>query len=392
MDSIANPFAPNAGSRPPELVGRDEIFEQARILFGRTQLRRSAQSILLTGLRGVGKTVILNEMLNMAEKMGTIVPIYVEACEDRTLGETLASPLRMALLKLDRATGRKDLVRRGLSALRNFMGTIKVSFGDVGIELEPLKGVADSGDMQFDLIELLTSVAEAAADRQLGVVLLIDEIQYLSEAELGALVMALHRMQQRQLPLVLVGAGLPVLARLVGEAKSYAERLFVYPQVGALSEELTDRALFVPFASAGISAMDDARHAVCVETRGYPYFIQEWGSQLWEFIEGGPIRMEDVQKVRDSVWVSLDANFFRIRMERMTPKEKEFLRVMAEVFAKSESCRLADIAAHLGVKVNALAPYRASLIRKGMIYSPAHGLLTYTVPMFAEYLRRNSNS
>ena len=216
MDKIANPFSPNAGSRPPELAGRDAVFEDVRVFLGRLPLCRSVQSILFTGLRGVGKTVLLNEIVHMAERQGNVLPVYLEASENRPLGEMLASPLRMALLKLDRMKGAKEKVRRGLAGLRNFVGTIKVKFGDVGIELAPAPGLADSGDLQFDLIELFSAVAEAAADRKMGVVLLVDEVQYVSAGEFGALVMAMHRMQQRGLPLAMAGAGLPILPGLAG--------------------------------------------------------------------------------------------------------------------------------------------------------------------------------
>lgn len=389
MDSINNPFSPNAGSMPPELVGRDGILEDARILLARTQLRRSAQSLLMTGLRGVGKTVILNEIVRLAEREGLAVPIYMEATEERRLGEMLALSLRMALLKLNRVEGAKDKVIKGLSALRNFMGTIKIGFGDIDIALEPLRGVADSGDMQFDLISLFTAVAEAAADKGKAIVLLIDELQYLDEEELGALVMALHRMQQLQLPLVMVGAGLPIIAKLVGEAKSYAERLFKYPRIGALTDADCRVAISRPFADADIRMEEDAIARICEETRGYPYFIQEWGSQLWNFIEREPITADDIRKVRDVVLYSLDLNFFQIRMERVTAAEKEFIRAMASVTSDDGQCGIAAVARALDVAQSAIAQRRASLIRKGMIYSPAHGKLAFTVPLFPDFVKRN---
>ena len=373
---------------PPELVGRDGVLEEARILLGRTQLRRSAQSLLMTGLRGVGKTVILNEIVRMAEQQGMAVPIYMEATEEKRLVEMLAYSLRMALLKLNRAEGAKDKVARGLSALRNFMGTIKIGFGDIDIALEPLRGVADSGDMQFDLIGLFTAVAEAAADKGTAIVLLIDELQYLDEEELGALVMALHRMQQLQLPLVMVGAGLPIVAKLVGEAKSYAERLFKYPRIGALVDEDCRAAICRPFACAGIRMEEDAVAEICDETKGYPYFIQEWGSQLWNFIEREPITLGDVNKVRSAVLYSLDSNFFQVRMERVTAAEREFIRAMASVVSEGGECGIAEVIRTMGVSQGAIAQRRASLIRKGMIYSPAHGSLAFTVPLFNEYIKR----
>lgn len=389
MDSIKNPFSPNAGARPPELVGRDEVLEQARVLMGRTQLRRSAQSLLLTGLRGVGKTVVLNEILNRAEEMGNILPIYLEASENRSLGELLAAPLKIALLKLNRVEGAKQAARRGLSVLRNFMGTIKISLGDVGIELEPCTGIGDSGDMQYDLKELLSAVAEAALERDKAVILLIDEVQYLSQEELESLVMSLHHMQQRQLPLAMVGAGLPILAKLAGEAKSYAERLFKYPVLGALSEENSRKAMCKPFGDAGIDIDEAAVELVLKETGGYPYFIQEWCSQLWNFIEKQPVVEADVQKVKSLVLYSLDENFFRVRMERITPSERKLLYAMAEVMEGEHPCRIGDVAGSMGIDQKAIGPRRNALIKKGMIYSPGHGLIAFTVPMFSGFLKRN---
>lgn len=389
MDGIRNPFSPNAGSRPPELVGRDEVLELARVMIGRTQLRRSAQSILMTGLRGVGKTVLLNEILQRAEQTGKVIPIYIEASESRRLGELLAAPLKMELLKLNRVEGAKSAARKGLSVLRNFLGSIKVSFGDLGIELDPAPGEGDTGDLQYDLMALLATVATAAGEKDKAVILMIDEVQYLSQQELEALVMSMHHMQQRQLPLAMIGAGLPILAKLAGEAKSYAERLFKYPEIGALPESDTRRAIEVPFAAEGVHLDADAMETICRETGGYPYFIQEWGSQLWNFIEREPITLEDVLKVRSVVWNSLDVNFFRIRMERTTPVERRFMHAMAETSDDRGRCRVADVAMKLGVPQKKLGPCRASLIRKGMIFGCGYGLMAFTVPLFSDFLKRN---
>jgi len=389
MDSIRNPFSPNAGRRPPALVGRDDILEEARVLMGRTQLRKSVQSLLITGLRGVGKTVILNEILRKAEESGTIIPIYVEASENRGLAELLAAPLKLELLKLNRLDGAMVAARHGLSILRNFLGTVRISFGDVGIELEPAPGEGDSGDMQYDLCTLLSAVAVAAGKKDKAIVLLIDEVQYLSQEELEALVMSIHHMQQRELPLALIGAGLPILARLAGEAKSYAERLFRYPVVGPLSEENAKQAIAEPLRQEGIRIADDALAAIWHESGGYPFFLQEWGSQLWNYIEREPISLDDVKGVRSIVLSSLDVNFFRIRMERVTASEKKFIYAMSSRMAEDGNCRVSDVADALAVDLSSLGPRRLSLIKKGVVYSPGHGLLSFTVPMFSEFLKRN---
>lgn len=306
-------------------------------------------------------------------------------CE--VLRSVVESPLRMALLKINRAKGTGEKVRRSLAALRNFLGTIKVKFGDIGIELEPATGVADSGDLQFDLIELLSAVAEAAAEKSMGVVLLMDEVQYVSAGEFGALVMAMHRMQQRALPLAMIGAGLPILPGLAGEAKSYAERLFTYPVVGALSREASVLAIRRPFEDAGIHITDEAAEIVFRRSGGYPYFIQEWGYQLWNFIEREPITGNDVKMVDGIVTEQLDGNFFRVRMERLTPSEKSFLQTMASF--DGPDIRMSDIATRLGISQKALGPRRSALIKRGMVYSPSHGLVAFTVPLFNEFLRRN---
>ena len=386
MESGLNPFSPNAGSRPPELVGRDDVLNDARTMLERLPRRLSVQSMLLTGIRGVGKTVLLNEVARMAESGGVVYPIYLEATEDRGLAEMLASPLRIALLKLDRIAKTKELVRRGMTGLRNFLGTVKVSYGDFGVELDPLLGLSDSGDMEADLTDLFRAVAEAAADNGKGIVLLIDEVQYLSEKELGALVMAMHRLQQLSLPMAMIGAGLPTLPGLTGNAKSYAERLFVFPEIGALSRENSIRAIRVPLAEAKVRIEDDAAEYVFARSGGYPYFIQEWGFQLWNFVQEEPITLADARCVDVAVSEKLDRSFFRVRVERLTSAERSMLAALAEM--EGPEYRLQDVADRMKMNVRALSPRRSSLVGKGMIYSPRTGTVAFTVPLFAEYLKR----
>lgn len=387
MDPIKNPFSPGAGAPPPELVGREQVLEQARILLGRVKQGRAEKSLLLTGLRGVGKTVLLNEMAREAERQG-YEALFSEAHENKPLATLLAPQLRNLLYKLDRMEGAKDKVRRGLAVLKGFIGSIKLTFGDfpIGIDLEPEKGSADSGDLEIDLPELLLAVAEAAQDRNVAVAILIDEIQYFGEKELSALIMSLHRMQQRQLPLVLLGAGLPILPRLAGESKSYAERLFSFPPIGALKEDDARKALEDPVIPLHVSFDEDALTEIVSLTQGYPYFLQEWGYQAWNQALSSPITLDVVQNARPTIIQRLDENFFRVRFDRLTPSEKIFLRAMAEL--GDEACRIADVADLLGVKVGSLSPRRAELIHKGMIYSPGHGDLDFTVPLFGAFMRR----
>jgi hypothetical protein len=387
MDPIKNPFSPGAGSPPPELVGRDPILEQARILLGRIKTKRPEKSMLLTGLRGVGKTVLLNEIERLAKAEGYRT-LSVEAHENKPLGPLIAPSLRTLLYDLDRIAGAGDKAKRGLAVLRSFVGALKVNFGDVtlGLDIEPEKGAADSGDLETDLPNLFVAVAEAAEERKSAVAILIDEIQYFSHRELGALIMAMHKVQQRQLPLALLGAGLPILPGLAGESKSYAERLFSFPEIGALSQEDTAKALRDPAQAAGVDIEPDALTEVFRLTKGYPYFLQEWGYQAWNLAQSSPITLETVRSATNVVIPRLDKNFFRVRFDRLTPGEKNFLRAMAELGPGAQ--RTGDIAERLGIKITGLGPVRAKLIKKGMIYSPAHGDMAFTVPLFDEFMVR----
>ena len=387
MDAIKNPFSPGAGSPPPELVGREAILEQARILLGRIKEKRTEKSILLTGLRGVGKTVLLNEIERLAAKYGYRT-VALEAHEDKSLAALLLPPLRKLLFDLDRVAGAGDRARRGLAVLKGFMNGVKVTMGEfeVGLDIDPEKGAADSGDLESDLPNLFVAVAEAAEERKLPVALLIDELQYFNPKELSALIMAMHKMQQRQLPMVLLGAGLPILPGLAGESKSYAERLFNFPDIGALSEPEAIKALQEPTRAVGVEFEQAALKEIFRLTQGYPYFLQEWGYQSWNRASSSPITLKIVQEATEVVIQRLDQNFFRVRFDRLTPGEKRFLRAIAGFGAGAH--RSGDIADALKVKINSLGPVRAKLIKKGMIYSPAHGDIEFTVPLFDQFMLR----
>jgi hypothetical protein len=387
MDPITNPFSPGAGSPPPELVGRDPILEQARILLGRIKQKRPEKSMLLTGLRGVGKTVLLNEIDRLA-KAADYRTISIEAHEGKALGPLIAPHLKTLLYDLDRIAGAGDKVKRGLAVLRSFIGALKVTVGEFtfGLDIDPEMGAADSGDLEIDLPNLFVAVAEAAQERARAVAVLIDEIQYFNQKELGALIMAMHKVQQRQLPLVLLGAGLPILPGLAGESKSYAERLFSFPDVGALSANDAAKALRDPAQAAGVVFEPTALEEVFRLTKGYPYFLQEWGYQAWNLAVASPITLQVVQSATATGIPRLDKNFFRVRFDRLTPGEKHFLRAMAEL--GPGPYRTGDIANTLQVKLTNLGPVRARLIKKGMVYSPAHGDLAFTVPLFDEFMVR----
>jgi hypothetical protein len=387
MDSISNPFSPGAGSPPPELAGRTALLEQARVLLGRVKAKRPEKSLLLTGLRGVGKTVLLNEIERLAQGAGYRT-ILVEAHEGKALPVLLAPHLRRLLFDLDRMAGAGDKARRGLAVLKSFVGAVKIKVGDldIGLDIEPESGSADSGDLEVDLPSLFTVLGEAAQERGVAIALLIDEIQYFSATELSALIMAMHKMQQRQLPVVLIGAGLPILPGLMGESKSYAERLFSFPDVGPLSEPDAGKALQEPVADAGESFESAALAEIFRLTKGYPYFLQEWGYQAWNHAHASPISLVVIQQTSGLVSQRLDENFFRVRFDRLTPKEKKYLRAMAELGPGPH--RTGDVADTLKVKINTLGPVRASLIKKGMVYSPSHGDMAFTVPLFDEFMRR----
>ncbi|MDD5330511.1 MAG: ATP-binding protein [Sulfuricella sp.] len=387
MDPIKNPFSPGAGSPPPELAGRGPILEQARILLGRVFLGKPEKSLMLTGLRGVGKTVLLNEVRRMAQEAGYRT-VLIEAHEDKAIGPLIAAPLKTVFFELDRIAQTGNQVKRGLRVLRSFLGGLKVKLGEVeiGLDIEPEIGAADSGDIELDLPNLFEALGEAAREKGSAVAILIDEIQYLNPKELGAIIMAMHRMQQRQLPVVLLGAGLPVLPGLAGESKSYAERLLAFPDVGALSETDSNKAISDPALASGVVITKEALAETYRLTKGYPYFIQEWGYQMWNLAQSSPIERSVVESAADSVIRRLDLNFFRVRFDRLTPGEKYFLRAMAELGPGAS--RSGDIAACLGVKVTSIGPVRSKLIKKGMIYSPAYGDIAFTVPLFDEFMKR----
>lgn len=387
MDPIKNPFSPGAGSPPPELVGRSDVMEASRILLKRALLRRPEKSIIMVGLRGVGKTVLLNRMKNMALQEG-YKTVLLEAQEGRSFASALLPALKNLLYEMKLSAQAGEWVRRSLVLLRNFIGTLKITYGDFGIDLEPLPGIADTGDITLDLPQVITAVARGAAETGVGVALLIDEMQLLTQPEYNALILAMHQLQQLRLPLVLIGAGLPMIPRLAGEAKSYAERLFSYPVIGQLSQDETAAALGKPSAREGVVFTYEAVREIYRMTRGYPYFLQEWGYQLWNQAPEGTtaINEKDVSTASSRVIARLDENFFRVRYDRLTDSEKRFMRAMARL--DDNECNISDIAGTLNVPTKTLSPVRATLIRKGMIYSPRHGVLEYSVPLFSEFMRR----
>lgn len=386
MDPVRNPFAPGAGSQPPELAGRSEIIQNAETALRRVLQGRHDRSQMLLGLRGTGKTVLLNTIENMAEDLGFLTS-FIEAPEDRSLTELLYPRMQQTLRRLSLLENAKDKAYRAMRALRGFASVFKVDVGDFSVSVDPEPGLADSGNLEFDLSDMFVSIGEAAKAGGKGWCLLIDEVQYLKSDELSALIVAIHRIGQKQLPVIFFGAGLPQLAGLSGDAKSYAERLFSYPSVGALDEQSARSAIRGPVSSEHEEISDKALSQIVAVTEGYPYFLQEWGFQCWNITEASPIDVSDVATATSTALKRLDEGFFQVRFDRLTPKEREYVVAMAEL--GKGPYRSSEVADKLGEPPNRLGPRRAQIIAKGMIYSPQYGDIDFTVPMFDDYLRRN---
>ncbi len=372
---------------PPELAGRDELRETIRIALERVRAGRPTKSVLMVGLRGVGKTVLLDRMRDDAEASG-IHTIRIEAPEGRSLPAILAPQLRQALLRLSRIAKAKEFAQRALRGLAGFAKALKMKYQDieVGFDFDPEPGLADNGDLEHDLQALLEVTGIAAKEAGTAFAIFVDELQYVEEEELAALITALHRTAQRSLPVVLVGAGLPQLPGRMGRAKSYAERLFDFPQVGPLSQDAARIAIAKPASDQGVKVTEDALQLIFKETHGYPYFLQEWGKHSWDAAKASPIALPDVKLASQTAVAALDESFFRVRFDRLTTLEKKYLRAMAELGPGPH--RSGDISHQLNREVTSLGPTRSQLIAKGMIWSPSHGDTAFTVPLFDEFMRR----
>jgi AAA ATPase domain len=387
MNPIKNPFVPGAGNSPPELAGRSDVIAQTNIALARIRDGKPDRSMVFYGLRGVGKTVLLNRLLADATAQG-ISCIFIEAPEKRSLPALLAPQLRAGLLALDRGAAATDLSKRALKALAGFVGNLKLKYSDIELsyDMEKELGLADSGDLDSDLRDLFVAVGEAARERKTAFVIFIDELQYVPELQLASLIAALHACAQKSLPITLVGAGLPQLVGATGQAKSYAERLFHFVKIDRLAFDAAAEAIEKPARREDVFFSTEATKAVYEVTLGYPYFLQEWGKHCWAVAAESPISKGDVERATEIAIAELDASFFRVRFDRCTPSEKKYLRAMAD--DDSEVVRSADIALRLGRLQNQVAPTRSSLIKKGMIYPPAYGDAAFTVPLFAAYMRR----
>lgn len=387
MDPVRNPFTPGAGTPPPELAGRDEVIEAARVVLERTRLGRPVRNMALIGLRGVGKTVLLDAIREQAETRN-MYALDVEAAENRSLPSVLAPRLHMVLLRLSRRKAAAQAARRALKGLAGFVKSLKATYQDmevsIGYEAEP--GLADSGNLDVDLQTLFEVAGEAARKGETALVLLLDELQHVSEDELGALIAALHRTAQRRLPVVMAGAGLPQLRGQMGNANPYAERLFDFPEIGPLSRDDARVAVEKPLVNEGVSIASDALDDIFDQTQGYPYFLQEWGKNVWDAAAQSQITVSDVAAAEQQAVAALDTSFYLDRYIRLTPSEKRYLRAMAHLGPGPH--RSGEIAQELDRQVQSLAPTRSRLIGKGMIWSPGHGDVAFTVPKFDEFMSR----
>jgi len=389
MDPVRNPFAPGAGSQPPELAGRDEIISDAGIAIQRVLAGRHNKSQILLGLRGTGKTVLLNKIEQLAEKHSHLTA-FIEAPDNGSLASLLYPKIHQVLRKLLVIEDAKAKAHTAMRALQSFASVFKISVGDLTLSVDPEVGTADSGSLEYDLGDLFIRIGEAAQSGGTAWTLLVDEMQYLDETELAALIVAIHRVSQKQLPVMFFGAGLPQIAALSGNAKSYAERLFAFPPVGPLDNESARTAIRQPIEDEGESISDEALQMIVARTEGYAYFLQEWGYQAWNIANASPINTGDVDNASSAALRRLDEGFFRVRFDRLTPKEREYVQAMAKL-GKSPY-RSSEVADELGENVQTLGPRRAKIINKGMIYSPAHGDIAFTVPMFEDYLKRLEDS
>ena len=385
MDPVRNPYAPGAGTRPPALVGRDAEIEDMDVALQRLVLGKDGRSQMLTGLRGVGKTVMLNEFELIAGARDWFHE-HIEVAEDGDLVPRLASAMRRALLSMDARRRIGDQVHRALGVLKAFSVTVPGGPA-LSIDVEPVTGPADSGDLAGDLSGLFSELGAVARDHGTGLLFTIDELHYVPESTLEAVVMGLHRANQLRLPITVAGAGLPSLAALTGEAKSYAERMFSFITVDSLRPDLAAEALTLPASDEGVAWDDNALDRVVHLTKGYPYFLQEFGKAAWD-AAAGPDRItaEDVDAAVPVAIAGLDDGFFRVRTGRTSNPERLYLRAMAEL--GPGAVRSGEVASVLRRPVTALGPTRDQLIKKALCYSPRWGEIDFTVPMFGEFMKR----
>jgi hypothetical protein len=385
VDPVRNPYTPGAGSRPPTLVGRDSQIEAMDVTLQRLLAGLSDQSQLLTGLRGVGKTVLLNEFEELAEARGYFHE-HIEVSEEGTLAPAIAAALRRVLLEMDAKRRIGVALRRAFGVLKAF--ALRLPDGaELHIDVEAVLGPADSGDLGADLAGLFVELGKVARDHSTGIMLTIDELHYVDRGTLTALIVGLHRASQLNLPITIAGAGLPTLATLTGEAKTYAERLFTFPDIGSLTEEQATEALRAPAHDEGVEWEDGAIAQALEVTRSYPYFLQEFGKRAWNVAEGPDvITLDEFERCIPVAAAALDDSFFRVRSSASTPAERLYMSAMARL--GPGPVKTVTVAGELNRTLSSISPIRDSLIKRALCYAPGRGTIDFTVPLFGEYMKR----
>ena len=391
MDPVRNPYAPGAGQRPPELAGRDKQLAAFDIVLERVARGRPERSVMLTGLRGVGKTVLLNQLRSAAISRGWGTG-KIEARPDQDLRRPLSSALHMAVRAIAAAHRNPEQVDDFLGILKAFALRATADKGmrerwQPGIDVPAVTGRADSGDIEIDLIELIREAAALAAAMGIGIGLFIDEMQDLGPADVSAICGACHELSQDAAPLIVVGAGLPHLPAVLSASKSYSERLFGYHRIDRLDRESADQALIAPAEREDVKFTAEALESLYRKADGYPYFVQAYGKATWDQAPDSPITAEDVEVASPTAEEELAVGFFGSRYERATPAEREYMRAMADLSGDDGPVATAAVAAELGRKPASLSPARDGLIKKGLIYSAERGTIGFTVPHFGRYLR-----
>lgn len=388
MDPLTNPYTPNAGATPQALVGRDDQVQSFELLLARLARGRTEQSMIITGLRGVGKTVLLGQFRKTALASGwVVIEMEIRKHDDDAFRREIASRMRTALFEMSPKASWGDRFHRAASVLKSF--SVKVDSGGTitaGLEVEAAEGAADHGDLTLDLTDLLVSIGDAAQSAGRGVVLLLDEIQFLSKGQLESLIAAVHKTVQREVPITMVGAGLPQIAELAGDAKSYAERLFKFPKIGNLDPEDAAAAFTEPAREEGASFTNEALAAAIEATAGYPHFIQELGYAMWALPPGSRIEHQHVLDALPIYESKLDSSFFRVRLDRSSELQTAYLRAMAQLGPEPQ--KASDVAELMGRTSPQIAPTRAELIAMGLLYTPEHGYAAFTVPQFDRFMLR----
>lgn len=389
MDALTNPYTPNAGAQPSAMLGRDDQLKSFDLLLRRLRTGRTEQSMIVTGLRGVGKTVLLGKFRKAALRENWVVEEReISKHDDESFRRHITTLFRTALFELSPKAKWGDRARRAASVLKSFSVSVDPN-GTMtgGLDVEAAQGFADHHDLSIDLTDLLVAIGEAAEEAGRGVVVLFDEVQFLSRGQLESIITAIHKTVQRELPVTFVAAGLPQIAELAGDARSYSERLFKFPSIGNLEELDARRAFTDPASLEGVEFTSEALERALEVTGRYPYFIQELGYAVWTIADGDVVTLEDIETAIPQYEAKLDESFFRVRLDRCSPSQVAYLRATASLGPQPQKAQ--DVATVLGRKSTQVAPTRAELISMGLLYTPEYGYAAFTVPHFDAFIRRS---